>query len=318
MMLEKIKEKMKVKLQKALITKIVKMIEPGRDYSVEQLKSGNFIIISHDTLVSPKCLLEGTYSYDEVIKLNEATGYHVSFGYCKKIERSVAIIGSYDPRVFSGYFNYKIGTYGGEAFPEDETYFKAYSDEEAKEIDNYTVYGSSGASYDLREIAKLAHIRDIGFVYDSRYKHKEDFNTPRVFEMDCMLEGTYTYKEARLLSTGSLEEEVEYSGGNEPIQFATLENGKHVGIITIWPFEQRIVQGFKDVWEFGKDEPETQKITFLNDEEAAKFDDYTLYVYRFYYDKGRYNIKKYDRTLDRRFDFVMPDGTDYRLTKIEK
>ena len=135
--------------------------------------------------------------------------------------------------------------------------------------------------------------------------------------MDCMLEGTYTYKEARILSTGSLEEKDGYSGGDRPIQFATLENGKHIGIISIWLSEKRIIQGFKDVWEFGKDEPEVQKITFLSDEEAAKIDDYTLYVYRFFFDMGRYNIKRYDRTLDKRFDFVMPDGSDYRLTEIK-
>ena len=310
-------EEFKKILQEALIEFFLKREIPGRDITVKKMKRGYFAALSNDTLVKPNCLLEGTYSYDEVIKLNEATGYHVQFGFCKRIERPVAIIGNYDPRKMNGYFRYKIGTYGGKEFPEDETYFKLYSEEEAKKIDNYTVYGSSGAPYDLKEIAKIAPIKDVSLVYDSRHKYKEDINTPRVYEMDCMLEGTYTYDEAYLLSTGSLEKKDGYSGEDEPIVFATLEDGKHIGIISVWPCEERIITGFKDVWEFGKEEPKVQKITFLSEEEAKEINDYTLYIYRYYHERDKYNVERYDKTLDRRFDFRMPDGSDYRLVEIK-
>ena len=68
--------------------------------------------------------------------------------------------------------------------------------------------------------------------------------------------------------------------------------------------------------EYGAEEPETQTIRFLNKEEASKIKDFTLYVYNYASSgigRDKYQIEKYDRTLDKRFNFHLPDGRDYRL-----
>ena len=68
--------------------------------------------------------------------------------------------------------------------------------------------------------------------------------------------------------------------------------------------------------EYGAEEPEVQTISFLTDDEACKIKDFILYVYN-YSSSGigreKYQVEKYDRTLDKRFNFKLPDGRDYRL-----
>lgn len=60
----------------------------------------------------------------------------------------------------SGYFKYKVQSYG--TFSEQsEYYFKAYTDEEAKNIGNYTVYGLCG----LKEVAAVAPISQMAYIY---------------------------------------------------------------------------------------------------------------------------------------------------------
>jgi hypothetical protein len=134
--------------------------------------------------------------------------------------------------------------------------------------------------------------------------------------MDCKLKGVYSYNEAKLLATGTLKEKDGFSGEDHPIVFATVENGQHVGIINMWPSQVDKVHGFRDVWEYGAEEPEIQTISFLTKEEASKINDFMLYVYNYASSgKGRdkYQIERYDRTLDKRFKFQLPDGSDYRL-----
>ena len=114
----------------------------------------------------------------------------------------------------------------------------------------------------------------------------------------------YSYKEAKILSTGTLKEKDGYSGEEHPIVFAVVGSGMPIGIINMWPSEVDLVRGFRDVWEYGAEEPEIQTIKFLNKEEASKIKDFILYVY---------NYSSYDRTLDKRFKFQLPDGGDYRL-----
>ena len=81
-------------------------------------------------------------------------------------------------------------------------------------------------------------------------------------------------------------------------------------------WEKQNVCGFRDVWEYGAEEPEIQTIKFLNKEEASKIKDFILYVYNYSSSgigKNKYEIERYDRTLDKRFKFQLPDGGDYRL-----
>ena len=84
----------------------------------------------------------------------------------------------------------------------------------------------------------------------------------------------------------------------------------------MWPSDKRFVRGFRDVWEYGKEEPKIQTIMFLTKEEACNINDFTLYVYN-YASSGvggdKYCIEKIDRTLDNRFKFQLSNGTDYRL-----
>ena len=293
-----------------ILTKIAKVVYPERDISVEKL-GGRFFLHPRDTTGCNSFLLEGTYSYDEVVKLNALTTYSAGFGFCSELG-PIAFIGIPNPVCAqrSGYFEYKVHAYGT-PFDESEYYFKAYTEEEAKNIGNYTVYGL----YGLREVASVAPISQMSYVYDSRFKAKEAKN-PRVFDMDCKLKGIYSYNEAKLLSTGTLKEKDGYSGEEHPIVFAIVGNGQHVGIINMWPSQTELVRGFRDVWEYGVEEPETQTISFLTKEEASKIKDFTLYVYKYASSgKGRdkYQIERYDRTLDKRFKFQLPDGNDYRL-----
>lgn len=292
-----------------ILTKMTKVVYPKRDINVEKI-GGRFFLHPDDTTGCNNYLLEGTYSYDEVVKLNDLTTYCVGFGFCSELG-PIAFIGIPNSvcAQSSGYFEYKVHAYGT---PSDrsEYYFKAYTEEVAKNIKNYTVYGLDG----LREVAKVAPISQISYVYDSRFKAKTAKN-PRIFDMDCKLKGVYSYNQAKLLSTGTLKEKDGYSGEEHPIAFAVVGNGQHVGIINIAASE-KLVRGFRDVWEYGAEEPETQTISFLTKEEASKIKDFTLYVYMNACSgigRDKYPIEKQDRTLDKRFKFQLADGSDYRL-----
>ena len=256
-----------------ILAKMAKVVYPERDISVEKL-GGRFFLHQRDKTGCNSFLLEGTYSYDEVVKLNALTTYSAGFGFCSELG-PIAFIGIPNPvcAQSGGYFEYKVHAYGTPS-DESEYYFKAYTEEEAKNIGNYTVYGLDG----LREVASVAPISQMSYVYDSRFKAKEAKN-PRVFDMDCKLKGVYSYNEAKLLSTGTLKEKDGYSGEEHPIVFAIVGNGQHVGIINMWPSQTELVRGFRDVWEYGAEEPETQTISFLTKEEASKVKDFTLYVY---------------------------------------
>lgn len=189
-----------------ILAKMAKVVYPERDISVEKL-GGRFFLHQRDKTGCNSFLLEGTYSYDEVVKLNALTTYSAGFGFCSELG-PIAFIGIPNPVCAqkSGYFEYKVHAYGTPS-DESEYYFKAYTEEEAKNIGNYTVYGLDG----LRKVASVAPISQMSYVYDSRFKAKEAKN-PRVFDMDCKLKGVYSYNEAKLLSTGTLKEKDGYSG----------------------------------------------------------------------------------------------------------
>lgn len=289
-----------------ILKKMAKVVYPERDIRAEKI--GGKII---DTTRYSNYLLKGTYSYDEVVKLNALTTYCAGFGFCSELG-PIAFIGFPNPvcAQISGYFEYSVHAYGT-PFDKKVCYFKAYPEETAKYIVNYTVYGLKG----LIEVAKIAPIRQINYIYDSRFEAKKSKN-PKIFDMDCRLKGVYSYNEAKLLSTGTLKEKDWYSREDHPIVFAIVGDGQHVGIINMWFSETELVRGFRDVWEYGAEEPETQTIRFLTNEEASKIKDFTLYIYR-YSNSGlgmyKYQIEKYDRTLDKRFNFQLADGSDYRL-----
>ena len=290
-----------------ILTMLVKKANPKRDVSVEKIGK-YFFIHAHDTTGCNDYLLDGQYSYDEVVALNNLTGYHCGFGYCKEIG-PVAFIGVVNPHfcTTSGYFEYNVHEYGTSK-DESEYYFKVYPDEDAKNIGNYTVYGF----YGLEAVATKAPIAKMQYIYDSRYKCKKD-KDKTIIEMDLKLSGTYSFYDARLLATGTTKDKDGFTGEEYPIQFAVVGGNQYVGIINLWEHENDFK--FRDVWEYGCDEPKLQEIRFLSKEEAEKIDNFSLYVYVCPYSltTKKYPIEKEDRTFDRRFNFQLPDGTDYRL-----
>ena len=294
-----------------ILTMLVKKANPERDVSVEKIGK-HFFIHAHDTTGCNDYLLDGQYSYDEVVALNNLTGYHCGFGFCKEIG-PVAFIGVVNPHfcTTSGYFEYNVHEYGTSK-DESEYYFEVYPDEDAKNIGNYTVYGF----YGLEAVATKAPIAKMQYIYDSRYKCKKDMGHNKdktIIEMDLKLSGTYSFYDARLLATGTTKDKDGFTGEEHPIQFAVVGGNQYVGIINLWEHENDFK--FRDVWEYGCDEPKLQEIRFLSKEEAEKIDNFSLYVYICPYSlkTKKYPIEKKDRTFDRRFKFQLPNGTDYRL-----
>lgn len=77
---------------------------------------------------------------------------------------------------------------------------------------------------------------------------------------------------------------------------------------------------FRDVWSPNEDEPEKLPMRFLSDEEAEKINNFQLYYFASPYGirKKTLTAEKIDRTLYEDFDFIMSDGTDYRLQDVKK
>lgn len=313
----KIKEK-----KKPLLTALAKLLEPGRDVDITQV-SGMLIKSYHDEVGNNTYKLAGSYSYDEVVALNELTKLqlgdkiiklHCGFGYCKELG-NIAFIGIINSHYCtrSGYFKYNVHAYG--TSPDERTlHFELYSDEEARQTTDYTVYGMEGA----KEVSAKAPIAQILYFNDSRYNQKisgfHEQPDKTLLDMDLKLSGTYTFDEARLLATGTTEDKTCFSGENHPIQFAVVDDNMYIGIIN-YEVKPRENLQFRDVWEYGCDEPPLQKIRFLSKEEAQKVNKFTLYVYIYPYSLTTkdYPIEKQDRTLDSRFDFRLPDGRDIRF-----
>lgn len=302
------------KLKNSLLEKMVRLANPDRDFSIENIGGRRFAVM-HDTVGCNYFVLEGTYTYDEVLKINEVTNYSCGFGFCPELG-PIAFIGIPNSAMAksSGYFISNVVAYG-DVFKEEEHYFNAYTDAEASKVSNYTVYGN--VSY--REVSKVAKIKKLNGICDSRYKDKE-IKSPKVIDMDCKVKGFYDFNSARLLATGTTADKESFCGDDNPIVFAKINGNTNIGIINLWPSQIDLVRGFRTVWEFGKERPSVEDIIFLSKEEASKIKNYELYIYK--HDcagvgKEKYEIEKYDRTLDKRFDFHLPDGNDYRLVSHE-
>lgn len=302
-MFDKIKEKM--------LRKIAEKAYPGRKINVSKIGKRYFITCMDELGKRNDYKLKGTYNYKQVMALNDLTGHFASFGFCEGIG-PVAFIGIPNPACInnSGYFRYNVHEYGT-PLNDEKCYFECYSEEDAEHIGNYTVFGM----HDPRVLDDAASIDKLDYIYDFRYKSKDasvDNLVHNVLRMDAMLEGTYSFNEARKIAYGSTKKPDGYCGGQMPLQFAIV-NDEPVGILNLWP--QHEDKKFKDVWEISQEEPEEEPIHFISDEEACEINKFKLYIYQLPYsfDQSKYNLEKTDRTLDRRFNFVMEDGTDYRL-----
>lgn len=304
------------KTKLAILKKLLEKAYPGRDINVEKMGK-HFIMTQGDTVGCNDFILEGQYTYNQVMELNKMTGYSAGFGFCKELG-PIAFVGVPNSRCVqaSGYFRYDVQEYG-DSFKEDEYYFEQYSDEDAKRIGNYTVYGMGNP----RILENAAPIKKLNKFYDYRYQRKDEckegFNSD-VLEMDIRLGGTYGFYEARKFAYGSTGEFTGSSGEDVPIQFAIVGDNQPVGILGLWEHYDNSM--FREVWGSNEEEPETQPIRFISDEEAKKINQFKLYYFKptHSFGKKQYVVEKQDRMFDRGFDFAMSDGTDYRLQEVQK
>ena len=311
------------KLKMTIFKKFLDYVEPNREHNFEKI-GNKYFFINTDSLWENNYLFKGQYSYDEVVKLNEMTGYNASFGFCKEIG-PVAIIGIPNPDCTkdSGYLRYKIHGYGEPCHDDEEYYYEAcQNDEDAKGIGNYTVYGLSSKGFEnANRFEGVAPLEEMVYFEDYRYKCKDESELGRdtfhrgVLRMEAKLAGKYSFEEARIKCYGSTKKPEGYSGKQIPLQFAIVNGNKPVAIMNMW--HQYEGAKFEDVWEYGENEPEELSIRFLSDEEAKNIKEYEMYFFRFPFDFHReeYDLEKINRTFDRHFDFTMEDGSDYRLQR---
>lgn len=302
----------KVKILKKLMEKAY----PGREIDIQKI-GPKIVIMNNDSVGCRDFKLKGQYSYNQVMELNTLTGYSAGFGYCKELG-SVAFIGVPNPRCVqaSGYFKYNVQEYG-KNFNDEEIYFEQYSDEMAKMINSYTVYGM----HDPRILNGAAPIDKVKYYHDYRYQRKDEFKegfNKDVLEMDIKLAGTYDFYEARKLAYSSTKEFKGASGEDVPIKFAIVDEKDPVGIMNLWNAYEDAK--FRDVWAKDEPEPAMQTIRFLTDDEAKKIKNFKLYYFTptHSFGKKKFTIEKKDRTLEENFDFTMADGHDYRLKDCEK
>lgn len=178
-------------------------------------------------------VLKGKYSYRQVMELNDLTGYSAGFGFCKELG-PVAFIGVPNPNCVqnSGYFYHQVQAYG-QPINEEEYYFEQLSEDDAKQIGNYTVYGMG----DPRILDNKAPVEKIHYFYDYRYKSKKERGgklLTDVLSMDIKLGGTYSFYESRYFAYGSKGEFNGASGEDVPIQFAIVGENQPVGILRLW------------------------------------------------------------------------------------
>ena len=78
-----------------VLTQLFQKMNPGRK-AIAKRVGNRLVFVTQDSAGCNDYLLEGTYTYDEVVKLNELTTYNAGFGFCKGIG-PVAFIGILNP-----------------------------------------------------------------------------------------------------------------------------------------------------------------------------------------------------------------------------
>jgi len=301
-----------------LFKKFLEKAYPERDMDVQKIGK-RFIMFQRDSIGCNDYILSGQYTYDQVLELNNMTGYSAGFGFCKEIG-PVAFIGVPNPKCVqtSGYFMYEVQAYG-QPINEDQYYFSQYTDEEAKQVSNYTVYGLGNP----RILRGAAPVEKVKYFYDYRYMIRDEgifkgtgLKSTDVLEMQIKLGETYDFYEARKFAYGSTGEFKGACGEDVPIQFAIVDEKQPVGILGLWMHYDNVM--FKDVWAKDEDEPVNQSIRFISDEEAKKINDFKLYYFvpTHSFDTKKFVTEKIDRMLSGNFDFTMDGGVDYRLQSL--
>ena len=159
-----------------ILQKLYDEYYPDRDIQV-LIVNGRVTLAINDT-AQASYSIKGTYRYEEVQNLNQFTNGFVQYGLCPG-DGPTAIIGLADPNA-NLKFILDASPYG--KMPNTHSMiFNRYSDEDAKQVSNYTVYGLNG----LLELADIVKFDKIHFSYDARYQEAVISQEPRVLKMNC-------------------------------------------------------------------------------------------------------------------------------------
>lgn len=292
-----------------MIEKVFKKLQKHffvpRSYTSVKINS-NVFTLEDESLGHLTYSLQGSYSYKEVNELNSLTLQSAIFAYCKE-KGPIAIIGLYPEKTNWKYFC-EVCSYG-EIIPTKEFEIKQYSENTAKRIKNYTVYGLSG----IDKIANFVKFNKISSIYDSRYDDIRHSHKLRSLNVKGKFEGQYSFEEIEDFTKTQYRWFVD-----RVVTYATLETGEHIAIMSFHYERRNEISGFQDVWELGKAQPPIQKISFMTVEEAMKINIFSLYLYDYdFYSNPDIivpKLMKLDRTLNPNFDFYdNTDGKDLRL-----
>lgn len=288
-----------------ILQKIYDKYYPNRDIQV-LIVNGKVTLAVNDT-AQASYSIKGTYRYEEVQKLNQFTNGFVQYGFCPG-DGPTALIGLTDQDA-NLQFILDASPYGELPYTH-RMVFNRYSDEDAKQVSNYTVYGL----YGLFELSDIVKFDNIHFPYDARYQGAVVSQEPRILKMNCKFDNEqYSYKECKYFASHQPYFEISHS-----IAFATLEDGRHIALPGFSYDRKDEALGFRDVWETYCEEPLIQEITFMTNKEASQYDDFEIYIYDYSYLSDPTlvpRLAKVDRTFSIGFDFCnTPDGKDLRIT----
>lgn len=288
-----------------ILQKIYDKYYPDRDIQV--LIVNEKVTLAVNDTAQASYSIKGTYRYEEVQKLNQFTNGFVQYGFCPG-DGPTALIGLTDQDA-NLQFILDASPYGELPYTH-RMVFNRYSDEDAKQVSNYTVYGL----YGLFELSDIVKFDNIHFPYDARYQGAVVSQEPRILKMNCKFDNEqYSYKECKYFASHQPYFEISHS-----IAFATLENGRHIALPGFSYDRKDEALGFRDVWETYCEEPLIQEITFMTNKEASQYDDFEIYIYDYSYLSDPTlvpRLAKVDRTFSSGFDFCnTPDGKDLRIT----
>lgn len=288
-----------------ILQKIYDKYYPDRDIQV-LIVNGKVTLAVNDT-AQASYSIKGTYRYEEVQKLNQFTNGFVQYGFCPG-DGPTALIGLTDQDA-NLQFILDASPYGELPYTH-RMVFNRYSDEDAKQVSNYTVYGL----YGLFELSDIVKFDNIHFPYDARYQEAVVSQEPRILKMNCKFDNEqYSYKECKYFASHQPYFEISHS-----IAFATLEDGRHIALPGFSYDRKDEALGFRGVWESYCEEPPVLGINFMTDKEASQYDDFEIYIYDYSYLSDPTlvpRLSKVDRTFSSGFDFCnTPDGKDLRIT----
>lgn len=278
---------------------------------LELLTGGNNIYSNNTILkssavstsqMSLEYLLAGKYDFKQVKNINSKLGTSYKLGHCFDIP--VAVIGLPN-RVINISGIGDIWEYG-KPEPKEIVKFDLYSTSIEKSISNYRVYGFSG----IERLAGKVKFQKIKSSVDYRSNRFNNLSST-VLDAEYKLEGSYSFDEIETMLKGPnyrLNKACTYG----------IQNETPTAVIGFDDKKSNMITGFRDVWEYGQDEPAISDFFILTKEEAKKLGKFMVYgCYSAKADDYDYSkqpiIEKIDRTFDPRFDFHLDADIDYRL-----